>query len=200
MEKINYLNQYGGNNLTEKPLEYYLEAFEITDPYKISRRLGIPYDPLRKEFTFYFLGQTYIARCSDFQINPVDSEDNLFGRNPKARILLLRYLLYSTVYFPDGEFKSYREFLRIYSGRIPDFKEAAVKLGGILIPGGDAAVELELFDNLYIRFLLWEGDEEFPASSQILFSSNFPAAFSVYDLTEIAEIILGVMKEKEVQK
>lgn len=80
------------------------------------------------------------------------------------------------------------------------FQGSAVKLGGILIPGGDAAVELELFDNLYIRFLLWEGDEEFPASSQILFSSNFPAAFSVYDLTEIAEIILGVMKEKEVQK
>lgn len=80
------------------------------------------------------------------------------------------------------------------------FQGSAVKLGGILIPGGDAAVELELFDNLYIRFLLWEGDEEFPASSQILFSSNFPAAFSVYDLTEIVEIILGVMKEKEVQK
>ena len=218
MEKINYLDQYGRNNLTEKPLEYYLEAFEKTDPYKISRRLGIPYDPLRKEFTFYFWGQTYIARCSDFQITPVDSKDNLFGRNPKARILLLRYLLCSTVYFPDGEFKSYREFpsgelyydvfrgrciqrlLRIYSGRIPDFKEAAVKLGEILIPGGDAAVELELFDNLYIRFLLWEGDEEFPASSQILFSSNFPAAFSAYDLTEIVEIILGVMKEKGVQK
>lgn len=30
MEKINYLNQYGGNNLTEKPLEYYLEIFEKT--------------------------------------------------------------------------------------------------------------------------------------------------------------------------
>lgn len=164
MEKINYLDQYNRNNLTEKPLEYYLEAFKKTDPHN------------------------------------------------------LRYLLYSTVYFPDGEFKSYREFpsgelyydvfrgrciqrlLRIYSGRIPDFKEAAVKLGGILIPGGDAAVELELFDNLYIRFLLWEGDEEFPASSQILFSSNFPAAFSAYDLTEIVEIILGVMKEKGVQK
>lgn len=83
MEKINYLDQYGGNNLTEKPLEYYLEVFEKTDPYKISRRLGIPYDPLRKEFTFYFLGQTYIARCSDFQINPVDSEDNLLAETPR---------------------------------------------------------------------------------------------------------------------
>ena len=126
MEKINYLDQYNRNNLTEKPLEYYLEAFKKTAPHKISSRLGIPYAPLRKEFTFAFLGQTYIARCSDFQINPVDSEYNLFGRNPKARILLLRYLLYSTVYFL--------------------------------------------------------------------------AAFSAYDLTEIVEIILGVMKEKGVQK
>ena len=25
MEKINYLDQYGRNNLTEKPLEYYLK-------------------------------------------------------------------------------------------------------------------------------------------------------------------------------
>ena len=105
MEKTNYLDQYARNSLTEKPLEYYLEAFEKTDPHKISSRLGIPYDPLRKEFTFAFLGQTYIACCSDFQINPVDSEDNLFGRNPKARILLLRYLLCSIVYFPDGEFR-----------------------------------------------------------------------------------------------
>ncbi len=196
----------------------YLEVLKKTDPYKISNRLGIPYDPIRKEFTFAFLGQTYIAHYSDFRINSVNSEDELFDRTPKARILLLRYLLYSTIYFPDGEFKSYREFpsgdlyydvfrgrcirrlLKTYSERIPDFKEVAVKLGGILISGGDAAVELELFDNLYIRFLLWEGDEDFPASCQILFSSNFPAAFSAYDLTEIVEIILGIMKEKGVQK
>lgn len=55
MEKINYLDQYNRNNLTEKPLEYYLEAFKKTDPHKISSRLGITYAPLRKEFTFVFL-------------------------------------------------------------------------------------------------------------------------------------------------
>ena len=52
MEKINYLDQYGRNNLTEKPLEYYLEAFEKTDPqiavqaYLISQAFsnaGIPH-------------------------------------------------------------------------------------------------------------------------------------------------------------
>lgn len=218
MEKINYRDQFGRNNLTEKPLEYYLEAFEQTDPRKISSRLGIPFDSQRSEFTFAFLGRTHTVRHPDLLVCPVDSDDNLFDRNPKARILLLRYLLYSSVYFPDGEFKSYREFpsgelyydvfcgrcirrlTGTYAARLPDFEKAAVSLGGVLIPGGDAACELELFDSLYIRFLLWEGDEEFPASSQILFSSNFPAAFSAYDLTEIVEIILGVMKEKVVPK
>lgn len=32
MEKINYLDQYARNSLTEKPLEYYLEAFEKNRP------------------------------------------------------------------------------------------------------------------------------------------------------------------------
>ncbi len=218
MEKINYREQYGENNLTEKPLEYYLEVFAQADPHRISSRLGISFDAQRGEFTFAFLGRTYTVRHPDLLVCPVDSEDNLFDRSPKARILLLRYLLYSSVYFPDGEFKSYREFpsgelyygvfrgrcirrlTGAYAARLDDFKKATANLGGILISGGDVACELELFDNLYIRFLLWEGDEEFPASSQILFSSNFPAAFSPYDLTEIVEIILGVMKEKVVQK
>lgn len=216
MDKINEQDRYGRDNLTEKPLEYYLEAFEKADPYKISRRLGIPFDAQNNEFTFGFLGRTYTVRHPDLRVCPVDSEDNLFDRNPKARILLLRYLLYSSVYYPDGEFKSYREFpsgelyydvfrgrcirrlTGTYAARLSDFENSAVHLGGILISDGDAACELELFDGLHIRFLLWEGDEEFPASSQILFSSNFPSAFSAYDMTEIVEIILGAMKEKGV--
>ncbi len=214
MDKNDYRDQYGRNNLTEKPLEYYLEVFARADPHRISSRLGIPLDSQGNEFTFAFLGKTYTVRHPDLLVRSLDLEDNLFARNPKAQILLLRYLLYSSVYFPDGEFKSYREFpsgelyydvfrgrcirrlTETYAARLEDFKKAAVNLGGILISGGNAACELELFDNLYIRFLLWEGDEEFPASSQILFSSNFPAAFSAYDLTEIVEITLGCMKEK----
>lgn len=214
MEKINYRDQYGRNNLMEKPLEYYLEEFEKADPRKISGRLGIPFDPQSGEFTFSFLGNAYTVRYPDLWVRPLDSKDNLFDRTPRARILLLRYLLHSSVYFPDGEFKSYREFpsgdlyyhvfygrcvrrlTGTYAARLSDFKKAAGKLGTILIAGGDAACELELFDGLNIRLILREGDEEFPASSQVLFSSNFPAAFSAYDLTEIVEIVLHEMQEQ----
>ena len=48
-------------------------------------------------------------------------------------------------------------------------------------------------DGLFVRLILWEGDEEFPASAQILFSSNFSTAFETYDLAEIGGILIGAM-------
>ena len=64
-------------------------------------------------------------------------------------------------------------------------------LGASPLNLGDAGYELEIFEELYVRFIFWEGDEEFPASSQILFSSNFPAAFGTYDLAEVGEICIN---------
>lgn len=70
-------------------------------------------------------------------------------------------------------------------------------LGAAQVHMADKGYELEIFENLYLRFLFWEGDEEFPASSQILFSGNFPAAFDAYDLAEIGEICINTFNEIE---
>ena len=56
---------------------------------------------------------------------------------------------------------------------------------------------MRIFEELYVRFILWEGDEEFPASSQVLFSSNFPAAFGAYDLAEVGEICINTFSNIE---
>ena len=45
-----------------------------------------------------------------------------------------------------------------------------------------------------VRFTLWEGDEEFAPTSQILFSDNFPDAFAAEDRVVVCEYILGEMK------
>lgn len=212
MEQNAFQAKYGVDNLTGKPIEYYLDAFRRTDPLKISSRLGIPYESAAQSFTVSFLGQVYSVHYPDLQVTGGD----LFERNPKARILLLRYLLYASVFSSDGEFRSYREmpsgdlyynvfygrcirrFTKTYAERLPEFRRAAKSMGAVTVSGGDLACEFEIFDNLFIRFLLWEGDAEYPASGQILFSGNFPAAFSAYDLTEIVEIVLGELKKQEV--
>ena len=74
------------------------------------------------------------------------------------------------------------------------FRSAMEGLGAAEIRAGDAGYEISLMDGFQIRFQLWGGDEEFPPSSQILFSDNFPAAFHAEDLVVACDVIIGTMK------
>jgi hypothetical protein len=42
--------------------------------------------------------------------------------------------------------------------------------------------------------ILWEGDDEFPPSAQILFSDNFPVSFQAEDMAVMGDVIIGAMK------
>ena len=69
------------------------------------------------------------------------------------------------------------------------------KLGAVRLTDGDCSYELELLEGLFLRFILWEGDEEFPPSSQILFSDNFPLAFAGEDMAVVGDITIGTFKK-----
>ena len=45
-----------------------------------------------------------------------------------------------------------------------------------------------------IQMILWEGDDEFPPSSQILFSDNFPVSFAAEDMAVMGDVIIGSLK------
>ena len=67
-------------------------------------------------------------------------------------------------------------------------------MGALPIKEGDVGFQFEIFPGYEIRFLLWEGDDEFPPSSQILFSDNFAAAFHAEDLVVACDILIGILK------
>ena len=209
--------RYGSDNLNGQPLEYYLAEYEKADPIQISNRLGIPYDLRTREFTLSVFGERYSIRHPDFANRREEDESTGVNilENVHMQILLLRYLLYASIFPHNGEFKSYRElpsgelYYRQFTGRCisrltraygarPDvFQRTMRALCAIPIHSDGIGYELETFDSLYLRLILWEQDEEFPAASQILFSSNLPAAFSAYDLVELVEITLWMMREIE---
>ena len=60
---------------------------------------------------------------------------------------------------------------------------------------GDISYEFEFLEGLHLCFILWEGDEEFPPSAQILFSDNFPMAFSAEDIAYVGDIVMDYMKK-----
>ena len=47
-----------------------------------------------------------------------------------------------------------------------------------------------------IRLIVWEGDDEFPPNAQILFSDNFPQAFSAEDRTVVGDIVISDIKRR----
>ena len=56
------------------------------------------------------------------------------------------------------------------------------------------AFDIPFINGLTVRLIVWEGDDEFPPSSQILFSDNFPNAFTAEDIAVTGDIILDAMK------
>ena len=68
-------------------------------------------------------------------------------------------------------------------------------LGAVNCGHGDAGYELNLSTGIGVQFLLWAGDEEFPPSSQILFSDNFPLSFEAEDLAVVGDIAIGTLKK-----
>ncbi len=208
---------YAKDSMERMPYEFYMEKYRQTAPVTISNRLGIPYDFSSQEFTVMFMGNLYRITYPEFTVCHVEEDKSyyLLEDDIYAKILVLRYLLSSSIFPHNGDFRSYRELpsgdlyyrqfqgrciLRLnrkYGNRLELFEKIMERLGAVSVKLGDVGYELELFEELYIRFVFWEGDEEFPPSSQILFSSTFPAAFGAYDLAEIGELCINMFSAIE---
>ena len=189
---------YAPDNLIGRPLEHYLALFREADCTEIAERTGIPCVDGR--FSLRVLGE-------EKQITWPDFADE--GWKDKERILFLRFLLEGKKPRPVSGFVTYRELpwgevydrqfhnrciFRLagtYGTRAAVFAAQCEALGGVRLSGSGTGYEFAFLPGLSVRMVLWEGDEDFPASAQILFSDNFPDAFSSEDCVIICETILG---------
>ena len=67
------------------------------------------------------------------------------------------------------------------------------KLNAKPVDGCDAGYEFEFMDGLWLRFMFWQADEDFPPSSQILFSDNFALAFTAEDMAVVGDVSIGAL-------
>lgn len=205
---------YEKDSKERMPWEHYLEAYQKADPREISTRLQIPYDENEGYFQLTFLGTVYRISWPDFHIT--HQEDGRLYYPLKemiyARILTIRFLLGGAATKGSGKMKTYREmpwgevYLRQFDGRcikrlafsygnrLKDFRAIMDHLHAAPVKHGDAAYELEIYPGYLVQMILWEGDEEFPPSSQILFSDNFPASFQAEDMAVMGDVIIGSLK------
>jgi len=205
---------YEKDNKERVPFEHYLAEYQKADPAEVSARTGAAWSGDSSEFLITFLGVEYAIRYPDFSIRIVaeNGRPAVLTQISAARTLVIRFLIECCKAGSTGKFLTYREvpwgevYYRQFSGRclarlaysygnrLDAFCALMEKLGAKKIPAGDAGYEIEVFEGYFIRFQLWGGDEEFPPSSQILFSDNFAAAFHAEDLVVACDVIIGAMK------
>lgn len=193
---------YNPSNQIELPTAHYLELLQKTYPAEIAERTGVRLEQNRFHITV--LGEDRVLSWPDF---------NDEGWSAYDRILFMRYLCegkraprfsgfltykdmpWGEVYDRNFTARCVSRLTRMYGSDEARFKKACETLGGVAVPSSGTAYELCFLPGMYLRFILWEGDEEFPASGQILFSDNFAEVFSAEDRVVVCECTLGRMKK-----
>ncbi len=207
--------QYDKDSKERIPFEHYMDLFQKADPKEISHRTCLPYDEESRSFTLRLMGVTYFVKHPEFEVTHV--QEDIINYYPletavNARILVLRYLVEGNAAPATGKFLTYREtpwgsvYLRQFQGRCilrfaygfgnkqQLFQNAMEKIEGEKLTQGDISYEFEFLNGYKLRMILWAGDEEFPPSSQILFSDNFPIAFQAEDMAVVGDITISMIK------
>ena len=196
------------NRKENVPFSHYVQLFRQMDPVSAASGLkGISWNG--NEFQLTLLGRTHAVSHPEYAIRALD------GGNPPqmtAQTLLLRYLSESAPTDWNGSWKTFREmpwgevYMKAFSGRalgraaftfghkLADFRNACEKMGGEAVKHGDAGYEIPFIGNYRMRILIWEGDEEFPPSAQILYSDNFAEGFTAEDRAVAADILIAAIK------
>ena len=195
------------NHKEEVPFAHYEEQFKKLDPADAVARLNVKWD--EKEFYVNLLGREYAISHPECVIRAVDG-----GNLPPLPVqtFLLRYLLESKDVAWNGQWKTFREmpwgemYIKPYTGRVLTraaftfgfklnaFRAACEKMGALPVKHGDAGFEFNLIGGYKMQILMWEGDDEFPPSAQILYSDNFAEGFAAEDRVVAGDILISTVK------
>ena len=174
------------------------QAFAGRDPGEMARNSGAAYDA--GIFSVPFLGTTYKLTYPQGELAEGSPQLDL-----GSRILVLHYLVKATGLVPGGRLVSFQElpggflYAGPFAGRAVQpltrafgdsgaaLLAAGAALGGRAVSMGDAGVELPALPLVPLTMVIWQGDEEFPASGNILFDASAPVHLSTEDCVVLAE-------------
>ncbi|MDR1816167.1 MAG: DUF3786 domain-containing protein [Clostridiales Family XIII bacterium] len=198
--------------MTETPLRHYMGLYRGSDPAEISARTGVAWDAGRSAFSLRLMGAAYEIGFPEFS-------RGVLG-NAYEEILIIRYLLEGRYVRGTGRQLAYAEmpwgpvYMKNFGGRVLErlvgtfgrdpsrLTRAVTQASGLrheAADGCDVGYRMEFLGSgeqmgLWLSVLLWEGDEEFPASAQVLFDEGFRYAFSAEDIAVVGDVLISRLK------
>lgn len=194
------------------PCEYIQNIFAKTEPIDIYKISTIPYDEEKKYFKVKMMGREYTVMHPAGQIYDLETSEEITAYTIKT--LILRYLVNSKavppfnkditfkeipgglVYYSNFYNRTILKLARIFGNNAKRLEECIPYVDGKMTKQGDASCRFEFINNVYITFVLWQGDEELPASANILFDRNIEYYFNAEDLAVVGDVAIELLKNK----
>ena len=154
--------------------------------------------------TLDYLGERYRVTFADGAVSPEGDAEELSlrervlvlhylaeasGSPPSGRQITYRDLPGGIVYYPTFAKRTVDQLVRHFGGCPELLAPAAEAIGGAAVELGDSGVVIPAFSRVPITLVLWHGDDEFPASANLLFDGNITDYLQAEDVTIVCEII-----------
>lgn len=194
------------------PFEYIQNIFAETNPIDISNQSTIPYDEEKGFFKVKMMGREYNVQHPSGQLYDLETGEEIKAYT--IRTLVLRYLVNSKavplfnkditykeipgglVYYRNFYNRTILKLARRFGNDIKRMEEGTIAIGGQILKKGDGACKFEFINNVYITFVVWQGDEEMEAAANILFDRNIEYYFNAEDLAVVGDVAIEVLKNK----
>ncbi|NLP37764.1 MAG: DUF3786 domain-containing protein [Firmicutes bacterium] len=183
-----------------KTLEIAQKTFAKCDPNLVAQLSKCPYAEKTNKFTVSYLGQTYYVSFPEGIVTNSDYQ----GADYITAILLLHYLSGASGVESSDTWISFKELQSgsIYVGPFHKrainplvkgfgtdpaaFCQAAKHLGGIATTFGDYSYVIPVLPRIPLVLVLWQGDDEFPATGNILFDQHANTYLHTEDYAHLA--------------
>ena len=158
----------------------------------------------KKIVTLRYLNRSYRVIIPDIRIVVEGSDEEVPLRD---KILILHYLAQgkgtplcgkviaykelgeAATYFPTFSKRTLKPIIENFGTEPQLLLEAAASIGGWKAEYGDVAVTINAFDRVPITFVVWRGDEEFPAAANILFDRSVTDYLPTEDIIVACEVM-----------
>jgi len=185
--------------------KYAVEKLAMKEPQEMARNAGVEYNHEGRVFTVDYLAEKYNVSYPDGEVKLAQKHGEV---DLTVKILILHYLFtangaplqnrwISFKELPDGAIyiepftrRAIKPLVNLFAERQEDLVRLAKKLGGREENLGDTSVTINVFPRVPVTYVIWGGDDEFPATGNILFDASSPNYLPTEDYAVISGLVV----------